>query len=569
MLEQVGPLATPVVPVAVASAGATDGATGLPVARLTHLVAEAVLAVRDVGAPWEGACFAAGCRVACALAAEALGALEARLHAARPVGYTVEGWRARWLVTRMGEVRVRRRLYRAPDGSAHFLLDEHLGWLPRTVATPDLAALLGAWATRVPYRVAVHQLGQATGGVLGASTLWRLVQAVAARATAHERATHAAWIKTGMLPGPPGERVVAVLYGEADGVWVKTQREPAHRDGYELKTASFYEGWQWLAGPTPGHPRDHYRLVAKQVYVHGFERADAKAPPPSVPFWEAVSLALAATYALAHLPVVVIGGDGANWLDTALEWFPQAVRQRDGFHLARDAARGWGTAAGATLYQAVRHGDQTTTSECLALPPPATARAVAGAVVPQLPAPVATRPATPDVPDVTPATPSPDSWLALPTAGTAGRTWSVAQVRRARADLTSQLTAPDGGVDWRSQVPPDLVPADARALGTQEGTNAHLLAKRMKHKGMAWTCPGARALAKVSELVANGRLAPWCQRASPPATVAPRAPGGFAPAGPLPWPLHTCPAAHGPLRDPTAAILHRLDTGARGHYRLN
>lgn len=130
----------------------------------------------------------------------------------------------------------------------------------------------------------------------------------------------------------------------------------------------------WLAGPTPGHPRDHYALVAKQVYCHGFARADAKAPPPSVPFWQAVGLALAPTYDLSQIPVVVVGGDGATWLDAALEWFPQAVRQRDGFHLARDAARGWGAAAGATLYSAVRTGNQDTTSDLLALPlPPATA----------------------------------------------------------------------------------------------------------------------------------------------------------------------------------------------------
>lgn|GEM_PF-6716242 len=83
-----------------------------------------------------------------------------------------------------------------------------------------------------------------------------------------------------------------VLYVEADGVSVKTQLEPTHRTGCERKCASVYEGWDWLAGPTPGHPRPHYRLRKKQVYCHGFARADAKAPPPSVPFWEAVDLTL-------------------------------------------------------------------------------------------------------------------------------------------------------------------------------------------------------------------------------------------------------------------------------------
>jgi hypothetical protein len=145
-------------------------------------------------------------------------------------------------------------------------------------------------------------------------------------------------------------------------------------------------------------------------------------------------------------------------------------------------------------------------------------------------------------------------------------------VARSRAALRAQVATPDAGADWRHRLPPEALRAvapDARGMGTMEGTNAHLLAKRMKKKGMAWTVPGARRLAKVRELVANGALAPWCHRpAGPPpfAPGAPRHPGGFAPPGPLPWPRRACPAAHGPLTDPVAAILHRIDTG--GRHRL-
>jgi hypothetical protein len=496
------------------------------------------LAARPGGAGgegWETACFRAACRYGRRLAEAELAALEARLHAQRPRGYVVEGWRERTVVTRLGDVRVRRRRYRAPDGTAHLLVDEHLGWPPGQAATPAFAALLVDWATGVPFRAAARRVGEATAGVVSGSTAWRLLQQAAQRVTAHEQAAHATWAATAALPAPVGRRVVPVLYLEADGVWVKTQREPAHRHGYELKCASMYEGWAWRAGPTPGHPRPHYRLRGKRVYCHGFARADAEAP---VPFWEAVDLALSRTYDLSQIPVVVVGGDGANWLDTALEGFPQAVRQRDGFHLARDAARGWGPEAGATLYQAVRAGDRATTAGLLALPPP-------GRAVASLPPPAAAG-----------GDPSPQP------------TWSARQVQRARTTFSSQVTAPAAAADWRLQVPAALVPPDARGLGTQEGTNAHLLAKRMKHKGMAWRPAGARAMAKARELVTNGALAPWCHRRPPAATPpAPRVPGGFAPAGPLPWPQAPCPAAHGPLTDPTAARLHHIDTGGRSRQR--
>jgi Uncharacterised protein family (UPF0236) len=500
---------------------------------------------------WEEQCFRAACRYAGVLAAEHLAAVEAQVHAQRPAGFVVEGWRERTLVTRFGEVRVRRRRYRAPDGTRHVLLDAQLGWPARQAATPAFAALLVDWATDVPFRTAARRVAQATAGAVSGSTAWRLLQQLAARTGTQEQAAHAQWAATGALPPPVGERVVPVLYVEADGVWVKTQREPAHAAGLELKCASAYEGWAPRAGPTAGHPRPHYRLRAKQVYCHGFARADARAP---VPFWEGVDLALARTYDLSRVPVVVIGGDGANWIDTALAHFPpgQGVRQRDGFHLARDAARGWGPAAGATLYAAVRTGDQATTGELLALPPP-------GALRRALPPPAAARPPAPV--GIRAGAPAP-----APT----GAPFSVAQVRRARAAFTGQVHAPDAAVDWRRQVPPERVPPDARGLGTQEGTNAHLLAKRMKKRGMAWSAPGARHLAKARELVTNGgyaALAQWSRRPLSPPAAAPRVPGGFAPPGPLPWPQVTCPAAHGPRTDPTAAILHRIDTGARLRHR--
>ena len=496
---------------------------------------------RGRGEDWEARCFREACRYGCRLAAGALAAQEAALHARRPGGYVVVGWRARTLVTRLGEVRVRRRLYRGPDGTAHFLLDEHLGWPPGQAATPAFAALVVDWATDLPFRTAARRVAAATAGAVSGGTAWRLLQQVAQRVTAHEAAAHATWARTAALPPPVGARVVPVLYLEADGVWVKTQREPAHRTGYELKCASVYEGWRWQAGPTPGHPRPHYRLRGKRVYCHGHAQADARAP---VPFWEAVSLAASRTYDLSRIPLVVVGGDGANWLDTALEGFPQAVRQRDGFHLARDAARGWGPEAGATLYQAVRAGDRATAAPLLALPAPP---------------PVARLPPPPAAP--LPATGAPGGRRPAPP-------WSVDQRRRARATLAGQVATPDAATDWRLQVPPACVPPDARGLGTMEGTNAHLLAKRMKHKGMAWRAAGARAMAKTRELVTNGTLAPWCQRPPAAAPPPPRVPGGFAPTGPLPWPQVSCPAAQGPLSDATAARLHRIDTGGRSRHRL-
>ena len=85
----------------------------------------------------------------------------------------------------------------------------------------------------------------------------------------------------------------------------------------------------------------------------------------------------------------------------------------------------------------------------------------------------------------------------------------------------------------------------------------------MKRRGCSWTVPGARAMAKVRELVTNSTLAPWCLRPRPADPPHPRATGGVPQR--LPWPLAPCPAAHGPARDPAVAHLQRVIAGRYRH----
>jgi hypothetical protein len=492
---------------------------------------------------WEAASYQEGCAYARERAGARLVALEAHLHATRPAGYAVEGWRTRTVATRMGDLRVRRRLYRAPAGTAHFLLDEHLGWYPRQAATPEYAALLVDFAADLPYAEAARKLAAATAGTLAGDTTRRLLRRITAQVVAGEQATHAACVTAGVSPEPSRADVPPVLYTEADGVWVPTQREPAHQHGVELKCASAYEGWERIGPATAGHPRPHYRLVEKQVYCHAHDQE-------ALPFWEGASLHLAHTYDLSRLPLVVVGGDGANWIDGATEVFWRTVRQRDGFHLARDAARGWGTETGAQLYEVLRRGGQPAPLELLALPTPARSSGTAADAQRVLPPP------PPALPHARPPAARP-----CPRRHTR---WSRRQIERARTTLLSQVGTADAAIDWRHQVPPHEVPPDARGLGAQEGTNAHLLARRMKRRGCSWTVAGARAMAKARELVTNGSLAPWCLRPLPaPASTGHHVTGGATPR--LPWPAVPVPAAHGPARDATVAHLQRILAGGLRH----
>jgi len=66
--------------------------------------------------------------------------------------------------------------------------------------------------------------------------------------------------------------------------------------------------------------------MGKRFYCHGAE---------GIPFWEGASLEFARQWDLSRVELVVLGGGGAAWVEEGLSYFPQAVRQRDGFHLAR------------------------------------------------------------------------------------------------------------------------------------------------------------------------------------------------------------------------------------------
>ena len=333
--------------------------------------------------------------------------------------------------------------------------------------------------------------------------------------------------------------MVAPLYVEADGVRVKTQREPAHRTGYEVKCASAYEGWAPVASPTPGHPRPH-SAPGRQAGL--LPRRTRRA---TVPFWEGASLALHRTYDLSRLPLVVVGGDGATWIDGAAEVFARVVRQRDGFHLARDAARGWGSETGAALYTAVRTGDHPSARDLLALPAPAPPRRAG-------PAGARNRPALPAPRHLAPAGAGDRSHA--PPAGAVGAPpprrahWSRRQVARARAAVHGQVGTPDAGADWRAQVDPGGGPAGRPRAGHPGGHQRPPPGPADEAPRDELDHPRRPAMAKARELVTNGTLAPWCLAPAGAADAPPPRRPGASPA----CPGRPCPGRALPVPPPTA-----------------
>lgn len=385
---------------------------------------------------WEERFFRHACQLAQEEALEYFQALDEEFFQQRPTSWESRGFEERSFITQFGELRIKRRLYRDEKGVYHYLLDEKMGWPAHQIATPKLQAKVVKLATRMPFRAVYETIEDFTAAVLSASTIHRLVQKTGSKALEKEKADWQAVYGRGELP-PSEERQVPILFTERDGTWIHTQRE--EQKHYEIKQAICYEGWEKLPGK-----REDYRLVGKRVYCQGSAK---------IAFGEGASLEWARVWDLSYVREIVIGGDGARWIDSGIEEIPGAVRQLDGFHLARACGKGW--QEGKAIYEAIRRGEVDR------------ARFLIQNLIPR-----------------------------------EGR-----GVHKARQYVERNL---EKGRDWRTGSE-----AGGRGLGTMEANEDKLICNRMKKRGLSWTIGGALRMNKVIQLAANKEIQPFCFRDRP------------------------------------------------------
>ncbi len=305
-------------------------------------VANDLLSVLRAGEDWESVVFEAACAGARELAGRLLVLIDDALYERREPGWRVDGYRTRVVLTRVGPVPVRRRLYLVPSGKRRFLLDEAMGWTRGRVLSTSLQAIVLKLVAAMPYRKAVDLLGQLVSQSVGRMTLHRLVQVLGKQVDREQEATRAAVYEQGQAP-PSGTAQTERLFVEADGLSIALQREDKRRG--ELKRMVASSGRADLG--TDKHGRRRRALTGKVSYG-GIEPADA--------FWERSWLQVAARYDLAHTEQVIVGGDGAEWIRGGLAGVTGGLFQLDRFHLARELRRVLGP-TGMVAFQAARAGD--------------------------------------------------------------------------------------------------------------------------------------------------------------------------------------------------------------------
>ena len=182
------------------------------------------------GKDWEETIYLEGCIRLQEEAAHLLRRLDNWLLGRSPLGWKVVGLRKRTVVCRFGPVTISRRLYQDSEGSYHFLLDEYLEWEGYQAATPSVGRAAVSLAAVTSFREAADILEDVTAGVLSRTTIHQLVQKTAAKAIVQEQEDVESCYGRGEVPSKGG-RVVPRLFLEADGLYVRLQREKRnHRE---------------------------------------------------------------------------------------------------------------------------------------------------------------------------------------------------------------------------------------------------------------------------------------------------------------------------------------------------
>lgn len=147
-----------------------------------------------------------------------------RLMRGRDDGMKVAAFKAHWLTTIFGDIRIKRRLYRDKNGNYRFLLDEKMGLDKGSHVSPKMKELAILASTRYTFREVEQTIKAIFPWGISHTTVHNLSGKVADSYIAEEEKEVNALFEDGIIPETEG-KVLPYLVIEADGVSVALQRE--------------------------------------------------------------------------------------------------------------------------------------------------------------------------------------------------------------------------------------------------------------------------------------------------------------------------------------------------------
>ncbi|HMN15905.1 MAG TPA: ISLre2 family transposase, partial [Bellilinea sp.] len=239
-----------------------------------------------------------------------------------PKGWQNVGTEERWLVSSLGAMRYKRRIYQDEKRRRRKPVDELLGiekYGRMSGRVQEMGASLACMGT---YRLAANQLSWLIKTPISHSAVQRMAWNTGNRIADGEEAERRRVFEHGD-PIEGGRIKAPVLYGESDGVWVHLQRE--RRRSAEVRVAIVSTGRKQIG-------KDRYRFENKRcITAIGLN---------SEMWQEQIVRETHLYYDLSETKMLISGGDGNRWVRHSFDrmQMPQEF-VLDRFHLRRAARR--------------------------------------------------------------------------------------------------------------------------------------------------------------------------------------------------------------------------------------
>ena len=232
-----------------------------------------------------------------------------------------KGHRKTCIKTLMGEVEYSRTVYQVMDNECEkkfvYLLDEYVGFENIGFISANLVERIADNICETSYGQTAKNISSLTGQSISHQGVWNVVQKLGSQIEARENK----YIELNKEHKLQGEKEVAILFEEADGIFVKKQKRYRHKgsNSFELKIARAHEGWKETA------PK-RFELANKTVVcdiASGTEFNKRK---------EAV---LSSKYNTDEISIRIFNSDGGGWIKKLHDYNDEVQFQLDPFHIQK------------------------------------------------------------------------------------------------------------------------------------------------------------------------------------------------------------------------------------------
>lgn len=262
------------------------------------------------------------CRLAAKVFANYLQALDQELMKSRDKELLRhKGHRKTCIKTLMGEVEYSRAVYQVMDNECEkkfvYLLDEYVGFENIGFISANLVERIADNICETSYGQTAKNISSLTGQSISHQGVWNVVQKLGSQIEAKENK----YIELNEEHKLQGEKEVAILFEEADGIFVKKQKRYRHKgsNSFELKIAIAHEGWKETA------PK-RFELVNKTVVCD---------IASGVEFNKRKEAVLSSKYNTDEINVRIFNSDGGGWIKKLHDYNDEAIYQLDPFHIQK------------------------------------------------------------------------------------------------------------------------------------------------------------------------------------------------------------------------------------------